>query len=166
MPRPFGVWHPATTLAELRARSPSFTDMRFVPIYKLKQETYYSPESMMWFKNPQTFKDHVDRLKSMAYTNKFFGEGFKFSPYMHVKVQGVVGTIALANASFCWYYYNKWIPARNPTFRKIVNKEWEEAMNNSPWDHRTHVWAYSTAHAVHLGHLTDRGGNKKFYIPA
>ena len=165
MPRPFGVWHPATTIAELHARTPSWKDGRFQSMYKMRGETHYSPETMAWFKNPQAFKDHVDRIKEMRFSDKFFGQGFKYPRYHSTKVFGCVCFLTSINMSLTWYFYNRWVPARNPTWRKIVNKEWEEAINNSPWDHRSHVWTYSNVHAAHLGSVSTHGA-KKFYIPS
>jgi len=165
MPRPFGVWSPATTIAELHARTPSWRDARFVSIYKLRGEAHYSPETMAWFKNPQAFKDHIDRIREMRYSDKFFGQGFKYPRQMAAKVALVTGSLILLDLGITWFFYNRWVPARNPTWRKIVNKEWEEAINNSPWDHRTHVWAYSNIVAMNLG-ATTLPGPKKFYIPA
>jgi len=50
-------------------------------------------------------------------------------------------------------------------WRKVVNKEWEEAINNSPWDHRSHVWAYCDVYAASVGDLV-LPGQRHFYIPA
>ena len=165
MPRPFGTWHPATTIAELRARTPAWRDFRFVPLWRLHQETYYHPETMAMFKNPQAFRDHVDTVKNMKYSKKFLGDGVKFHRHMWMNCLLVMMVQTVVNMGLIWYYYNRWVPATSPTWRKFMNKEWEEAINNSPWDHRSHVWQYTKISAAHVGCLTS-AGSKKFYIPS
>eukprot|EP00009_Paramoeba_aestuarina_P006145 CAMPEP_0201516348 /NCGR_PEP_ID=MMETSP0161_2-20130828/7701_1 /ASSEMBLY_ACC=CAM_ASM_000251 /TAXON_ID=180227 /ORGANISM="Neoparamoeba aestuarina, Strain SoJaBio B1-5/56/2" /LENGTH=120 /DNA_ID=CAMNT_0047913447 /DNA_START=163 /DNA_END=525 /DNA_ORIENTATION=- len=119
---------------------------------------------MAYFKNPQAFRDHYDRIKSLKYTDKFFGEGLKESKYFNAKIYGIVGTIQIINLAMTWYFYCRFVPATSPTWRKFMNKEWEEAINNSPYDHRSHVWHYSNVCGATLASVV-QAGSKKFYIP-
>lgn len=165
MPRPFGVWAPATTLAEYRARIPSPFDFSFKWIAAAKREVYYSPEAMAHFKDPQQFKDAVDTVRAMRVSDKIFGEGYKLPKHAFVKLLGIVGLQSLVLFVGIKYFYGTHMPANNPTWRKVVNKEWEEAINNSPWDHMSHVWQYSDQYAVNIGNSITPG-RRRFYIPA
>jgi len=73
-------------------------------------------------------------------------------------------TMAVLYAFVQWYYL-QYVPANNPSWRKMMNKEWDEAINNSPWDHMSHVYQYVDIYACNGGDLITRG-SKKFYIPA
>ena len=165
MPRPFGVWAPATTLAELKARCPRPGQFSLKYIFYARHEVFYPPEAMAHFKNPQQFKDAVDTVRAMSRSNRIFGDGLKL-PHRHWSKLSVIvfGTWAAVYLSL-YQFYSVYIPANNPTWRKIVNKEWEEALNNSPWDHMTHVWQYSDVYATVLGEAAV-AGQRKFYIPA
>lgn len=165
MPRPFGVWAPATTMAEFRSRMPTLSSVTFRSIWSARRSTYYSPEAMAHFKDPQQFKDAVDTCRRMMVSDKFFGEGVKL-PHNHVLK--LLGCFAVHSLLVYWslvYYYQSWLPANNPSWRKVVNKEWEEAVNNSPWDHMTHVWGYSDIASTNIGTAVGVGV-RKFYIPA
>ena len=165
MPRPFGVWSPATTLSEFKARCPRFGAFSLRYIFAVRKEAYYAPEAMAHFKDPQQYKDAVDTVKAMSTSDKFFGEGLKMPRHPWLKLGGVW----IIHASLMWYgihtYYTSYVPANNPSWRKVVNKEWEEAINNSPWDHMSHVWQYSDTYGVVIGNVVS-AGKKKFYIPA
>ena len=164
MPRPFGTWHPATSIAELRARTPRWRDYNFIRWGKVNKENFYHPETMQHFVNPQAYRDHYDRLKTFKYTTKFFGDGVKESQYFNAKIFGAVSLVSMINVGLTWFFYNRWVPATSPTWRKFMNKEWEEAIDNSPWDHRSHVWAFSNVCSASLGSICS-AGSKKFYIP-
>lgn len=165
MPRPFGVWAPATTLAEYRARVPNFTAFAFQFVGSARREVYYHPEALAHFRDHQQYKDAVDTVRAMRVSDKFFGEGQKLPRMFLIKLLGTLGLYGLAVYSGLRYYYTVHVPANNPTWRKVVNKEWEEAINTSPWDHMSHVWNYSDQYAAVLGDAV-APGRRKFYIPA
>lgn len=165
MPAPFGTWAPATTMAEFKARCPRITDLKFPSMSSARAETYYNPEAMAHFKDPQQFKDAVDTTRRMMISERFFGEGVKMPRYGKAKLLSLLAIHSGLIYVSLTYYYTQWLPATNPSWRKVVNKEWEEAMNNSPWDHLTHVWGYSDRATINLGVGAGRG-QKKFYIPA
>ena len=165
MPRPFGTWHPATTVAELRARTPRWRDFSFHRWSTLNKETFYHPETMQTFVNPQAYRDFIDRLRTFKHSDKFFGEGVKESNYFNAKVFGAVSLYGAVALSCTWYFYNVIVPTSSPTWRKFMNKEWEEAIDNSPWNHMSHVWEYSNICSAALGSVVS-AGPKKFYIPA
>ncbi|KAG5477514.1 hypothetical protein CUR178_05218 [Leishmania enriettii] len=165
MPRPFGVWAPATTLAEYRARIPNPFAYSFKWVYSMKKEVFYPPEALAHFKDPQQFKDAVDTVVAMRVSDKIFGEGQKLPRHPVLLMLMVLATHGFVLFSALRYYYGSHMPANNPTWRKTVNKEWEEAINNSPWDHMSHVWQYSDEYAAALGD-TAAPGQRKFYIPA
>ena len=165
MPRPFGVWAPATTLAEYRARLPNPFAFSFKFLYSGKREVYYAPEAMAHFKDPQQFKDAVDTVRAMRVSDKFFGEGIKLPRHPIVRIASILAVHLGLLFAGIRYYYGTVTPANNPTWRKVVNKEWEEAINNSPWDHMSHVWQYSDTYAAVLGD-TAAPGKRKFFIPA
>jgi hypothetical protein len=165
MPRPFGVWAPATTLAEFKARCPRPGQFSIKYIFFVRREVYYPPEAMAHFKDPQQFKDSVDTIRAMQTSDKFFGEGLKLPqhPWLKLLVVAALHTAALYYGLY--KYYTEYVPANNPSWRKVVNKEWEEALNNSPWDHMSHVWQYSDTYAAVIGDAA-AAGQRKFYIPA
>ncbi|EAN95980.1 cytochrome oxidase subunit VII [Trypanosoma cruzi] len=165
MPRPFGVWAPATTLAEYRARVPNLSAFSLKWIYSAKREVYYHPEALAHFKDHQQYKDAVDTVRAMSVSDKFFGEGQKLPRRPVVKMMGALLIEGLLVYAVIRYYYGVYVPANNPTWRKVVNKEWEEAINTSPWDHMSHVWQYSDQYAAVMGD-TASPGPRKFYIPA
>ncbi|EPY39567.1 cytochrome c oxidase VII [Angomonas deanei] len=101
----------------------------------------------------------------MRISDKLFGEGMKMPKRTIPLMLACLGTHAAILISGLSYYYGVHMPANNPTWRKTVNKEWEEAINNSPWDHMSHVWQYSDHYAIVLGD-TAAPGRRKFYIPA
>jgi hypothetical protein len=166
MPRPFGLWAPATTVSELKARIPRPFDFSLkLHMSVKKNEYFYHPDAMAWFKDPQQFKDTVDTLRKMRYSDKFWGDGCRMPEGALWKTGlGVLGFVTP-----CWvfttWFYESYMPANNPTWRKIKNKEWEEAINNSPWDHMSHAWGYSDAQGVNFGAASTRG-KKRFIIPA
>ena len=153
MPRPFGVWAPATTLAEFKARCPRPGQFSLKYLWFVRREVYYPPEAMAHFKDPQQFKDSVDTIRAMQQSDKFFGEGLKLPIHTALMYFGI------------YKFYTEYVPANNPSWRKVVNKEWEEAINNSPWDHMSHVWQYSDTYASVIGDAAV-AGKRKFYIPA
>ena len=164
-PRPFGAWAPAMTINELKARTPRPSQFTFRWLLDQRKEVFYSPEAMAHFKDPQQYKDAVDTARAMQVSGRFFGSGIKPSHHFFAKVMAA-GLVAFGFALACaTYFYGTYLPANNPSWRKIVNKEWEEAINNSPWDHRSHVWAYCDVYAASVGDLT-LPGQRKFYIPA
>ncbi|ORC85731.1 cytochrome c oxidase VII [Trypanosoma theileri] len=165
MPRPFGAWAPATTLAEFRSRVPNMSSFSFRSVLNVRREVYYHPEALAHFKDPQQYKDAVDTVVAMRVSDKFFGEGNKLPRYAAIKVAGALAVLGSAIFSVLRYYYCVYTPANNPTWRKVVNKEWEEAINNSPWDHMSHVWQYSDQYATVIGEASS-SGRHKFYIPA
>lgn len=165
MPRPFGAWAPATTIAELKARTPRPSQFKIRPMFEARHQVYYSPEAMAHFKDPQQFKDAVDKLRAMAFTDKFWGYGVKEPHHVWKKTFAVQAVFAIGTLASMQYFYGTHMPAVNPSWRKIFNKEWEEAINNSPWDHRSHVWQYSDVYAAQIGSVVS-GGPRKFYIPA
>ncbi len=168
MPRPFGNWAPALTMAEFKARTPrpsAFFKFHHIMGKYGKGAVYYSPEAMAHFKDPQQYRDAVDTLRAMKYSDKLIGEGVKPPPYVHVKAFGCFLVVWAIVAAIINWMYGTYMPANNPSWRKIMNKEWEEAINNSPWDHRTHVWKYADVYAAALGD-TVAPGQRKFYIPA
>ncbi|EPY31770.1 cytochrome c oxidase VII [Strigomonas culicis] len=165
MPRPFGVWAPATTLAEYRARIPSPFAYSFRLIYLAKNEVFYPPEALAHFKDPQQFKDAVNTLRAMQVSDKIFGEGQKLPKNWLVPLAACLAAHAVILIAGLQYYYGVHMPANNPTWRKVVNKEWEEAINTSPWDHMSHVWQYSDNYAAVLGDIA-APGPRRFYIPA
>jgi hypothetical protein len=166
MPRPFGVWAPATTLAELHSRIPGWKDWSLKLHMSIKQhEYYYQPEALAWFKDPQQYKDAVDTLRKMRVCDKFFGDGCKWPEHCAIKTAGCLSIIIGINYAFTCWVYGSYAPANNPTWRKIHNKEWDEAVNNSPWDHMSHAWGYSDTQSVNFGCVTS-GGPRKFIIPA
>jgi hypothetical protein len=163
--RPFGAWAPALTLQEFKARTPRPSDFKIKWMFDQRKEVYYSPEAMAHFKDPQQYKDAVDTARAMQYTDRFFGHGMKYPRHMHAKIFGMFA-ITFGTASLvASYFYSTYLPQNNPSWRKIVNKEWEEAINNSPWDHRSHVWAYCDVYAASIGDIC-LPGQRKFYIPA
>ena len=166
MPRPFGVWAPATTIAELKSRVPRPFDFSMkVHMWVRKSDYFYHPDALAWFKDPQQYKDTVDTLIRMRHTDKFFGDGCQWPTHPILKTLGLLAAVTGANYMVVVWFYTKYLPANNPTWRKTVNKEWEEAINNSPWDHMSHVWAYTDISSVTLGNAATRG-RKKFIIPA
>ncbi|KEG09406.1 cytochrome c oxidase VII [Trypanosoma grayi] len=165
MPRPFGVWAPATTLAEYRARLPSFRAFSLRWVWGGRREVYYHPEALAHFKDHQQYKDAVDTVRAMQVSDKFFGEGTKLPRHPILKLMVSFGLYASVVYAGLRYYYGVYVPANNPTWRKVVNKEWEEAINNSPWDHMSHVWQYSDQYASVIGEAGSPGP-RKFYIPA
>ncbi|KAH9599625.1 hypothetical protein LSM04_008936 [Trypanosoma melophagium] len=165
MPRPFGAWAPATTLAEYRARMPGIKAISYVLLPRVRREMYYHPEALAHFKDPQQYKDALDTVVAMRVSDKFFGEGVKLPRHTLLKLVGILSTFALSVFATIRYYYGVYVPANNPTWRKVVNKEWEEAINNSPWDHMSHVWQYSDQYAAVIGEAGSPG-RRKFYIPA
>lgn len=165
MPRPFGAWAPALTMNELKARTPPITAFKYTFMETGRNMVYYSPEAMAHFKDPQQFKDSVDKLKRMSKSDKFFGEGMKRPHHTLLKIAGVLSFFVVGNAMILQWFYGTHMPAVNPSWRKVMNKEWEEAINNSPWDHRSHVWQYADVYAANLGSVVGPG-QRKFYIPA
>ena len=166
MPRPFGVWAPATSIAELKARVPRPFDFTYkIHMFVKTYEYFYQPDLMAWFKDPQHFKDTTDTLRSMRTAEKFFGDGCKWPAHAIIKMTVMVAIEVAIAWLFVVWFYTKYVPANNPTWRKTVNKEWDEAINNSPWDHMSHVWAYTDISGVTLGTASIRG-KKKFIIPA
>lgn len=166
MPRPFGVWAPATTLNEYKARVPGPGAFYFRIFMQIKKhEYYYHPDAMAWFKDPQTYKDAVDTLRRMKVSDKFFGEGYKLPHHALLKLAGIFVFGVSCAGLVTNYYYTRYIPANNPTWRKVVNKEWAEAINNSPWDHMSHVYQYTDISAANLGNVQVRG-KRHFIIPA
>jgi hypothetical protein len=165
MPRPFGAWAPSLSINELKARTPRPSAFQARNLFSARSEVYYSPEAMAHFKDPQQFKDAVDTVRKMQYSDRFFGYGLKDPAYLWPKVFAVqLGWTVLAGAIVSWLY-GTYIPQTNPSWRKVVNKEWEEAINNSPWDHRSHVWQYCDVYAASVGDVI-LPGQRKFYIPA
>jgi hypothetical protein len=130
-----------------------------------RRQVYYSPEAMAHFKDPQQFKDSVDKLKRMAFSDKFFGDGMKRPHNLFIKSGLTMAFFFVWFGLTLQWFYGSYMPAVNPSWRKIMNKEWEEAINNSPWDHRSHVWQYCDVYAANLGSVTGPG-QRKFYIPA
>lgn len=165
MPRPFGTWAPALTIAEFKARCPRFWEWRLMWYMQAKKYVFYNPEAMAHFKDPQQFKDAVDITRRMRMSDAFWGEGVKRPHNSGIKVAGLVLFELTVVFLFLHRYYTVYIPAVNPSWRKVVNKEWEEAINNSPWDHRSHVWQYCDVYAACGGDVT-APGQRKFYIPA
>ena len=165
MPRPFGVWAPAQTIAEFKARCPRLGDYTLKTLGQARSEIYYSPEAMAHFKDPQTFKDAVNTLRAMRVSDKFFGEGLKMPRNPYIKLAGVFAVQFFLTWNAVNYYYTSYLPATNPSWRKVMNKEWDEAINNSPWDHRTHVWQYADVTAANIGNVLV-AGQHKYYIPA
>ncbi|AAZ10176.1 cytochrome oxidase subunit VII [Trypanosoma equiperdum] len=165
MPRPFGVWAPATTLAEYRARIPGMSNFKLRWVFGARREVYYHPEALAHFKDHQQYKDAVDTVRAMRTSDKFFGEGVKLPHHPLIKMGVILSIHGYLTYCCLRYYYGTHVPANNPTWRKIVNKEWEEAINNSPWDHMSHVWQYSDQYASSIGEAAALG-RRKFYIPA
>ena len=165
MPRPFGQWAPALTIAEYKSRIPRLWEWKYMFYLQARKQVYYSPEAMAYFKDPQQFKDAVDTARRMKVSDKFFGDGVKYPNNVGLKVFTMFSLTALFGFALLHRYYTVWIPANNPSWRKVMNKEWEEAINNSPWDHRSHVWQYCDIYACCLGDVAS-AGQKKFYIPA
>ncbi|KAH8605625.1 hypothetical protein ERJ75_001596100 [Trypanosoma vivax] len=165
MPRPFGIWSPATTLAEYRARIPGLNAFRLRTFRSAQREVYYHPEALAHFKDPQQYRDAVDTVRAMRVSDRFFGEGQKLPRKTFLKICGLISIQFALTYACLRYYYGTHVPANNPTWRKVVNKEWEEAINNSPWDHMSHVWQYSDQFAACIGD-TGSPGPRKFYIPA
>nr|CCD13665.1 unnamed protein product [Trypanosoma congolense IL3000] len=165
MPRPFGTWAPATTLAEFRARVPGFRNFKLVWAHKGRREVYYHPDALAHFKDHQQYKDAVDTIRAMRVSDRFFGEGVKYPRHPFIKMAVILAMHGTLTYTCLRYYYGTHVPANNPTWRKIVNKEWEEAINNSPWDHMSHVWQYSDQYASSIGEAVSPG-RRKFYIPA
>ena len=164
MPRPFGWWSPALTVSEYSARIPRVWDWSLWWNWNLSSLVYYSPHAMARFKDPQQFRDTVDTVRRMAVSDKFFGSGFKFGTNSLLKLFGVQAVMWAFLLFVTHRYYTVYVPANNPTWRKVMNKEWEEAINNSPWDHRSHVWMYCDVIGVCLGDCWT-AGQKKFYVP-
>lgn len=165
MPRPFGVWAPATTMAEYRARLPNIWDFRLHWIYSGRREVFYSPFAMAHFKDPRQFKDAVDTVRAMSISDRLFGEGQKRSRHMFLVVAGSITAIWLSVFFILRYYYSVYMPANNPTWRKVINKEWEEAISNSPWDHMSHVWQYSDQYGATIGDAS-APGPRHYLIPS
>ena len=165
MPRPFGVWSPAQSIAEFKARCPRLGDFAISLIMNSRKEVHYHPEAMAFFKDPQQYKDAVDTCRAMRRSHYFFGHGVKLPTHPLIKA---VGCLAVSGGMI-WggvhYYYAVWVPANSPTWRRFMNKEWEEAINNSPWDHMSHCWLYSDQTGAVMGNATT-AGRKKFYVPA
>lgn len=163
--RPFGAWAPPKNLEELKARTPRPADWNLRPVWAVKKYCYYEPELLAQFKDPQHCRDCIDKIRSIRTDSSFFGDG-GFTPPENEwwKLWGAEAAL-VAWAFLCQQiYYNFYMASNNPRMRKLVNKEWEEAINNSPWDHRSHCWLYSDMYGVCLGDLTSLG-RKKFYIP-
>lgn len=165
MPRPFGAWAPALNIAELKARTPRPSMFSAGFMFGSGKNVYYSPEAMAHFKDPQQFRDAVDTVVKMRFSDRPFGHAMRPPPYVHIKCFGVFSILVAGMAAMQNWFYSSYVPANNPSWRKVMNKEWEEAMNNSPWDHRTHVWKYAEVNAACLGNTVDLG-QRKFYIPA
>lgn len=165
MPRPFGAWAPALSMAELKARTPRPWHFRITRMLNLRDECFYSPEAMAWFKDPQQYKDAVDTCRKMKYSFSFFGDGNKQAHNQRLKIAAIMGAFSIVDLMFMRWIYASYLPANNPSWRKVMNKEWEEAINNSPWDHRSHVWQYCDVYAASLGDIIGPG-QRKFYIPA
>lgn len=165
MPRPFGAWAPALTISEFKSRCPRFWEWRLIHYLQAKQHVFYSPEAMAHFKDPQQFKDAVDIVRRMRNSDNFWGDGVKKPHNALIKIGGATLATLVFGFVLLHRYYTVYIPATNPSWRKVVNKEWEEAINNSPWDHRSHVWQYCDVYACCAGDIT-APGQRKFYIPA
>ena len=164
MPRPFGWWSPALTINEYSARVPRVWDWTLWANWNVPALAYYNPHVMAKFKDPQHFRDVVDTCRRMSHTDRFFGHGWKYGSNSLLKGGCAIGFFMSFLVFITHRYYTVYVPANNPTWRKVMNKEWEEAINNSPWDHRSHVWMYCDVTGVTMGDVF-AGGQKKFYIP-
>lgn len=165
MPKPFGAWHPAMTMAELKARTPRLSQFSVMAMLGKGRQVYYSPEAMAHFKDPQQFRDSVDTVRKMMYSDKITGHGMRPCRQVHAKTFVLFLGISAVMLWMMNWFYSSYVPANNPSWRKVMNKEWEEAINTSPWDHRTHVWKYCDMSAACLGDAVAMG-QRKFYIPA
>lgn len=165
MPRPFGAWMPAMSLAELKARTPRPSMFLFKTHFQMRNEVFYQPECLALFKDPQQFKDAVDTSRIMMISDNFFGDGMKPGHNMWLKMGGFSIIMFAFATAIANYFYGTYLPTNNPSWRKVMNKEWEQAINNSPWDHRSHVWAYCDVYAASVGDLV-LPGQRHFYLPA
>ena len=164
--RPFGAWAPSKTLEELKSRTPRPKDFKLRDAWAGRNYVYYNPDHMAHFKDPQYYKDCLNKIRSSAVDHVHFtGQGTR-PGYMNAwKLGGVSTAIFCSYIAMTQWFYGSYLPQNNSRWRKMMNKEWEEAINNSPWDHRTHVWLYCDIYAACLGDITSLG-RKKFYIPA
>ena len=164
--RPFGAWAPSKTLEELKARTPRPKDFKLRDGWTSRNYCYYNPESMAQFKDPQYFKDCLNKIRASAVDhNHFCGFGLRPGSNNGKKVCATSCAFLLLMLAITQWFYGSYLPQNNSRWRKMMNKEWEEAINNSPWDHRTHVWLYCDIYCACLGDITSLG-RKKFYIPA
>ena len=164
--RPFGAWAPSKTLEELKARSPRPTDFKMRWSFLGRSQVYYNPALMAHYKDPQHFKDCLHKIIAQS-TDRvhFFGNGLKHPSGYEAKQLVAMGLVIFFSLSVTQWLYGSYLPQNNSRWRKMMNKEWEEAINNSPWDHRTHVWLYCDVYSATLGDITSLG-RKKFYIPS
>ncbi|EPY35006.1 cytochrome c oxidase VII [Strigomonas culicis] len=166
MPRPFRCLGPGPLLSlstarasRVRSRTPSVSST-----WRRTRSSTPGTRSRT-SRTPTQFKDAVNTLRAMQVSDKIFGEGQKLPKNWLVPLAACLAAHAVILIAGLQYYYGVHMPANNPTWRKVVNKEWEEAINTSPWDHMSHVWQYSDNYAAVLGDIA-APGPRRFYIPA